>query len=217
MRDQPSITLYGAPTSGNCHKVAQMLGLCGERAYYRFVNIRAGAQHEPDFRAISPFGEVPALVDRTGDSDVRLHQSPLILRYLADKLGLFGAQDEANWLRIESWLYFDQNRIMPFIAIKRYLMRFTPEAGNDQVYAFLTAQSERTLRELERSLKDSDFLAGPEPTIADIACSAYLLLADEADIEISKWPAVADWLRRMQDLEGWTKPYDLIGLEDAEI
>lgn len=209
-----ALTLHGAPGSGNCHKVARMLKLCDLPATYRFVDLSTGAQNDPAFREISPLGEIPALVD----GDMKLYQSPLILKHLAEKTGRFGPDTADERYLVESWLIFDQQRIFPSIAVKRFTMRFTPQSGNPEVYAFLDMHARRALRELDRALSVTDYLAGTSPTIADIACSAYLLMAGEADIDIpAEWPAVAAWLDRLTALPGWVAPYDLMGKEDGPL
>lgn len=209
-----ALTLYGAPGSGNCHKVARMLKLCDLPATYRYVDLKAGANQEPAFRAISPLGEIPALVD----GETKLYQSPLILKHLAEKTGRFGPDDADARQRVESWLIYDQQRIFPSIAVKRFIMRFTPEVGNPQVFAYLDFMAARALRELERQLSVTDYLAGPDPTIADIACSAYVLLAGEAEIDVpGDWPMTAAWLDRLAALPGWVASYDLMGTEDGPL
>ncbi|MBP5855821.1 glutathione S-transferase family protein [Marivibrio halodurans] len=209
-----AFTLYGAPGSGNCHKVARMLKLCDLPATYRFINLMEGAQHDPAFWEISPLGEIPVLVD----GGKALYQSPLILKHLAEKTGRFGPDTADERYRMDSWLIFDQQRIFPSIAVKRFTMRFTPQFGNPEVYAFLDMNARRALRELDRALSVSDYLVGASPTIADIACSAYPLMAGEAEIDIpAEWPAVAAWLDRLTALPGWVAPYDLMGREDGPL
>ena len=190
-----------------------MLRLCGLPARYRFMDRKAGALQDPAFLKISPFGEMPVLVD----GDRAISNSPIILKHLAAKTGRFGGENEAEREVIENWLYFDQHRILPSITMKRFLVRFEPDAATPDVRAFLDRMGERAMGILERQLDRTPYLAGEAPTIADIACSAYLLLADEGDFDVGRWPPVAAWLERLQELPGWTPSYDLIGTEDAVI
>ncbi|MCR9219763.1 MAG: glutathione S-transferase family protein [Alphaproteobacteria bacterium] len=208
-----TLTLYAAPTSGNCHKAARMLTLCELPATYRFVDLAAGAQHDPAFRQVSPFGEIPALVD----ADKAIANSPMILKHLAARTGRFGAESPEEATRIENWLYFDQQRIFSGLAMKRFLIRFAPNRAKPDVMSFLTAQGERALRELDRGLGALPFLAGAKPTIADIACSAYVLLAEEADFDLDRWEAVSAWLDRLRALPNWKPPYDLLPKADGPI
>ena len=78
--------------------------------------------------------------------------------------------------------------------------------------------AERALRETERQLNVTDYLVGDEPTIADIACSAYILMAEEAEIDLpANWPATAAWLDRLSALPSWVASYDLMGTEDGPL
>lgn len=211
--DATPLTLYGVPTSGNCQKAARMLTLCDLPATFRLVDLSAGAQHDPAFRRLNPMGEVPVLLDGAE----AISQSPLILRHLADKTGRFGASDPAARRRVEAWLYFDQQRIFPGLAMKRFILLRQPEMATPDVLAYLTRLSERALTELDRGLSNEPYLAGAEPTIADIACSAYVLLAEDADIEVARWPAVKEWLGRLQSLARWTPSSELMPAADGPL
>ncbi|HKJ88327.1 MAG TPA: hypothetical protein VKA48_07450 [Gammaproteobacteria bacterium] len=39
--------------------------------------------------------------------------------------------------------------------------------------------------------------------IFDVACYPYVSLADEADVSLSNYPTVRDWLQRLAQLPGW--------------
>jgi glutathione S-transferase len=46
----------------------------------------------------------------------------------------------------------------------------------------------------------SPFLAGDAPTIADVACYAYLAHAPEGNVSLEPYPAVRAWLDRVASL-----------------
>ena len=81
-------TLYGFAQSGNCYKVALALELAGADWAPRFVDYFGGETRTPAYRAINVMGEVPVLEHR----GKRLSQSGVILDYLAETLGRFGAE-----------------------------------------------------------------------------------------------------------------------------
>ncbi len=56
---------------------------------------------------------------------------------------------------------------------------------------------------LERQLATNDWLAGSQPTIADIACYPYVALAPEGGVALAEFPAVLAWMQRIRELPGY--------------
>ena len=44
----------------------------------------------------------------------------------------------------------------------------------------------------------------------DLSICGYLYFPDEIDVSWSDYPAVGEWLERIQSLPGWAHPYDLM-------
>ncbi len=55
---------------------------------------------------------------------------------------------------------------------------------------------------MDRSLVDSEFLAGATYTVADIALYAYSHVADAAGIDLRQHPNVYAWLARVSGQPG---------------
>ncbi|MNR47845.1 hypothetical protein D3C85_1669970 [compost metagenome] len=53
---------------------------------------------------------------------------------------------------------------------------------------------------MEGELGRRDFLAGSEPTIADVACYAYVSHAPEGNVSLGDYPNVRAWLARIENL-----------------
>lgn len=86
-----SYQLYCFGESGNAYKAALMLELCKADWQPIFVNYFNGQTRTPEYRSeVNEMGEVPVLVDGAR----KLTQSGVILDYLAEKTGKFGAKDE---------------------------------------------------------------------------------------------------------------------------
>lgn len=51
---------------------------------------------------------------------------------------------------------------------------------------------------MEQQLARTPFLAGHRYTIADIALYAYTHVADEGGFELERYPALRDWLKRLE-------------------
>jgi glutathione S-transferase len=198
------LVLYGHPTSGHSYKVRLFLALAGVPHDYRIADIsRPHAERSADFRAASPYGEVPTIVDDAGP----LAQSNAILTRLARAHGKF-AGFEGEWDRVVQWLCWEMNRVGFAVPNLRFARRFEPEPP--EVLAWLEARAAKDLATLDRELGSRDWLLASGPTIADLSCSAYLWWADEAGIDLASYPAVRRWLGRLRALPGWKHPDELM-------
>jgi glutathione S-transferase len=193
-------TLYGHHESGNVYKVALFFGLAGQAYAYKHVDILANGTKTEDFTRLNTFREVPVLAC---GGDV-VTQSDVILRYLADKLGRFGGRDAAQRRRAQEWMAWSSNKLTNGIALARYGLRF---AGFEpQVIAFYQNRARAALDLVERHLESHTWLAGDQPTIADMSAAGYIYLIDEAKIDLMPWRNVISWAGRLSVLPGWHHP-----------
>jgi len=197
--------LYGLAQSGNSYKAALMLNLCGADWKPRFVDYFNGETRTPAFRAINVMGEVPVL-EHAGK---RLTQSGVILDYLAERLGKFGAVDADERREILRWLLFDNHKLTSYTATLRYLMSFA-KTGETPVTEFLRARMRTALGVLDQHLADRCFVLGGRPTIADLSLCGYLYFPDEFGVSWSDFPGIGRWLDRIAALPGWAHPYQLL-------
>ena len=68
------------------------------------------------------------------------------------------------------------------------------------------------LKRLEAHLADRDWLVGAGPTIADVALYSYLSSAPEGNVDLSAYPRVDAFLRRIEALPGFVTG-QLLGLD----
>ena len=201
-----AITLYGHVRSGNVYKAALMLALTGTTYTFREVDLPGGETRGDAWRARNPFGRVPMLVH----GDVVIRQSNTILLHLAAHTKRFGAgPDAGKRLRISEWLFWEQDQMFTFVGRRRFLIKVA--SGDPAVIAFLGTHGEQALDTLEAVLAREPFLAGADPTIADVSVYAYARLAEEADYDLSARPAICAWRARIEALPAWGTPQALIG------
>src|SRR3989344_3463699 len=160
-----SLLLYGAAGSGHSYKVRSLLLLTATPHRYQPIALDTPQAECPaDFVAASHFGEVPVLVD--GGS--AYCQSNAILLHLAQRTRAFcGAAAEGS--AILEWLFWETNRI-----------------GFSLTY--LRARAIADLATLNETLASSEFLVPSGPSIADLACSAYLFWLPEAGLAAENSP-----------------------------
>lgn len=197
MNEDASLCLYGHQRSGNCYAVALMLALTDTAHQFIHVDLPGGEQRGPEYVAINRFGQMPTLVHgrRT------IAQSPVILRYLARLTGCFAGVDSSAELGVDEWLVFQQDQLFPGVGRTRFFTRFAP--AEPPVVELFRGIGLRALATLETALGATPYLAGAEPTIADIANYAYASLAEEAGFDMAEWPHVVGWRRGIEALPGW--------------
>jgi GST-like protein len=132
------------------------------------IRINAGEQFGSGFIAVNPNSKIPALVDRSGATPIRIFESGAILVHLAEKFGAFLPTEAAARAECLSWLFW-QMGAAPYLG-----------GGFGHFYAYAPAKIEyaidrfametkRQLDVLDRRLAESAFIAGSDYTIADIA------------------------------------------------
>src|SRR6516164_8581838 len=128
------------------------------------VRIGDGEQFGSGFVAINPNSKIPALVDRSGATPIRVFESGAILVYLAEKFGAFLPTEAAARAECLSWLFW-QMGAAPYLG-----------GGFGHFYAYATAKIEyaidsfpmetkRQLDVLDRRLAESEYVAGNDLTI----------------------------------------------------
>jgi glutathione S-transferase len=83
MPQDDRLTLFGSFTSSSSYKPMLYLALARLPFNFRTVNLKYGAQKQPDYLAVNRYGQVPALRHR----GLTIVQSNVILDYLARTTG----------------------------------------------------------------------------------------------------------------------------------
>ncbi len=181
-------------TTPNGDKLHIMLAELGIPHRVIGVNIGAGEQHTPSFRAINPNGKIPAMIDSEGPegTPVTVFESGAILVYLAEKTGKLMPHDTQGRFRVMQWLMFQMSAVGPMLG---QLFHFR-NAKEPLPYAIERFDSEvkRIFSVVEQGLAQAGpFLAG-EYSIADIACFTWMRNHKGVGLNISDYPRVEAWL-----------------------
>ena len=132
------------------------------------IRINDGDQFGSGFVEVNPNSKIPALLDRSGHTPVRVFESGAILLYLAEKFGAFLPAGGPRRAECLSWLFWQMGSA-PFLG-----------GGFGHFYAYAPSKIEyaidryamevkRQLDVLDRRLAESPYLAGDEYSIADMA------------------------------------------------
>ena len=193
------IKLYRYFLSGHSHRIELFLSLL--KLPYELVDIDlvAKAHKQQEFLTLNPFGQVPVIQD----GDITLADSNAILVYLASNYDSGGAQ----WLprepimaaSVQRWLSVAAGPLAFGPAAARRLKLFVTSARAEEEIA----RAKNLFDVMENHLKNSLFLVGDIPTIADIANYTYTAYAPEGDISLDPYPVLRGWLQRIESMPGF--------------
>jgi glutathione S-transferase len=162
------------------------------------VDIFAGETLTDDYLAINPARSTPVL--QIGESTY-LSESNAILFYLADGTQ-FLPHDLLARADVVRWLIIEQTDVMPSLGGLRFRLATGRLSRDDPEAIRRRANGEQTLADLDHHLQTREFLVDGY-TIADTAVYAYTHVAPEADYDLTRYPAVERWLRRVEAQPGF--------------
>jgi GST-like protein len=216
------ITLYGGPTP-NARKIA--IALYEMQMPWRLepIDILAGDQLTPEFLALNPNNKTPVIIDDEGPTEAPfvLWETGAILLYLAEKSGRFLPKDSVKRAIAWQWLMFQISGVGPMFGQEVHFTHYAKEKHSYAIERY-TREVDRLLMVLNGRLKEAEYLAGDEYSIADIATLPYLrrqLIEKAGQYQhIERWaagllarPAVAEGMAigmaRAEVIEGGLKGF----------
>ncbi len=144
------------------------LGHAGAEYDAWLIKIGDGDQFSSGFVAANPNSKIPALVDHSGARPVRIFESGAILMHLAVKFGAFLPLDGEARAECLSWLFW-QVGAAPYLGGGfGHFYAYAPEKFEYPINRF-AMEVKRQMDVLDRRLAESEYLAGADYSIADIA------------------------------------------------
>jgi GSH-dependent disulfide-bond oxidoreductase len=132
------------------------------------IRIGEGEQFGSGFVDVNPNSKIPALLDRSGPKPVRVFESGAILQYLAEQFGAFLPTEPAARAECLSWLFWQMGSA-PYVGGGfGHFYAYAPSKIEYAINRF-TMETKRQLDVLDKQLAVSEYVAGSEYTIADIA------------------------------------------------
>ena len=132
------------------------------------INIGEGDQFSSGYVAANPNSKIPVLVDHSAAEPIRVFESGAILIHLAEKFGDFLPTDTAERAETLSWLMWQMGSA-PFLG--GGFGHFYAYAPTKQEYPInrYAMEVKRQMDVLDRRLAESEYIAGADYTIADMA------------------------------------------------
>ena len=169
------------------------------------VDINKDEQFKPEFVKISPFSKTPVIIDH--DNNRSLFESGAILIYLGEKSGMF--YDRKERTVINQWLMGQMGYVGPMLGQHHQFHHYNPgksEFGEKRYFKI----SERIYKELDKRLANSNFLAGKNYTIADIATFPWIARHEWHNIGLKRFKNLTRWYEDISEREAVKKGYDLL-------
>jgi GST-like protein len=132
------------------------------------IKIGDGEQFGSGFVEVNPNSKIPALLDRSGPQPIRVFESGAILLHLAEKFGEFIPKTAAGRAECLSWLFWQMGSAPYLGGGFGHFYAYAPEKFEYAINRF-SMEVKRQMDVLDRRLADSEYLAGKDYTIADIA------------------------------------------------
>ena len=190
--------LYHNPLSGHSHRARLFLSLLGIDYEAVEVDLARGAHKAPAFLQLNRFSEVPVLED----NGAIIPDSNAILVYLAKKSGHpdWLPEDALTAARVQRWLSVAAGKVAYGPCAARLITVFGYKLNADEAIG----RSHDLLKVLDGELAEITWIAAtPKPSIADIALYSYIDRAPEGNVDLTPYPNVRAWLRRVEALPGF--------------
>ncbi len=144
------------------------LGHSGAEYDAWLIKIGDGDQFGSGFVAVNPNSKIPALMDRSGPKPIRVFESGAILMYLAEKFGVFLPTEAAARAECLSWLFWQMGSAPYLGGGFGHFYAYAPTKIEYAIDRF-AMETKRQLDVLDRRLAETEYLAGSDYTIADMA------------------------------------------------
>lgn len=192
------IELYYWPTP-NGWKVTIFLEEAGLPYDIVPVDIGAGDQFEEAFLRISPNNKMPAIVDQEGPGGepISVFESGAILIYLAEKTGMFYPSAPREKYRVLEWLMFQMGSVGPMLGQAHHFRQYAPEEIPYAVERY-TNEAARIYNVIDKRLSESEYIAGDEYTIADMAVFPWLVSYERQGQKLEDFPNLARWYESIE-------------------
>jgi glutathione S-transferase len=197
--------LYDFLPSGNGYKVRLLLTQLQITFERIELDIVVGETRTPEFLAKNPNGKIPLLEIAPSKF---ISESNAILYYLSQKTEYFPLELYQQ-TQVMQWLFFEQYSHEPNIATPRFWITELKQADK---YQKEIEQKRKlgyvALKIMEQHLKIHDFFVADKYTIADIGLYAYTHVAEEGGFDLTKFPAINSWFKRIESQPKYIKITD---------
>jgi GST-like protein len=169
------------------------------------IKINEGDQFGSGFVGANPNSKIPALVDHSGATPIRVFESGAILMYLAEKFGAFLPTEPSTRAECLSWLFWQMGSAPYLGGGFGHFYAYAPSKIEYAIDRF-AMETKRLLDVLDKHLASHEFLAGNAYTIADMATWPWyggmargLLYGAGEFLSVHEYAHVLRWAKAIAD------------------
>ena len=204
------IELFSADTP-NGKKISIMLEEIELDYKVTKVDLNKGEQFQKNFRKISPFSKIPVIIDHNNNKEI-VFESGAILMYLGEKSNKF--YDQKDRLEINQWLMGQMGYVGPMLGQHHQFHHYNPgksKFGEDRYFKI----AKTIYGDLDERLAQSNYLAGKQYTIADIATWPWIARHEWHDIGLKNYKNLSKWYLEIAKRDAVIKGYDFMKRGEA--
>jgi GST-like protein len=169
------------------------------------INISNKEQFTEEFLTLSPNNKIPAIYDH--DTGISLMESGAIMIYLAEKANQLLSKDLRKRIKVIEWLMWQKAGFGPMLGQAHHFLHYNKGKAP---YAEERYRSEanRLYSVLNKQLSKSQFVV-EDYSIADIAIWPWVSRYEWQEINLSEFPNVRSWYKRILAREPVQKGYHI--------
>ncbi len=174
---------------------------------YVYLDLTKGDQRKPGYLAVNPNGRVPTLVK----GERITWESDAVICQLSEDMGAGLWPRDARQIEIIRWFSWNQQHFsraggaLYFEHIVK--KRFGIGAPDPAVGAEALAEFRGWAAVLDAHLAQRTWLVGAGITVADFSVAMALPYAEEALMPLGEFANACRWHDRLNEIEGWRKPF----------
>lgn len=169
------------------------------------IDFSKNEQFSSTFRKISPLSKIPAIIDHK--KKISLFQSGAILIYLAEVSGKFYDKNKKDL--INQWLMAQMSDIGPMLGQHHQFHHYNPGKSKFAEERYFNI-AKRLYKDLDEHLLNSEFLAGKNYSIADIATFPWIARHEWHDVGLKKYKNLSRWYNLISKRPSVIKGYDCL-------
>lgn len=203
-----------------------LLGEAGAEYDAYLINIGEGEQFSSGFVDVNPNSKIPALIDYSSETPIKVFESGAILLYLAEKFGKLLPRSAEKKTEVLNWLFWLQGAAPYLGGGFGHFYAYAPTKIEYAIDRF-TMEAKRQLDLLDKQLACNRYIAGEEYSIADIAIWPWygnlvlgVLYNAEKFLDVSRYQHLHRWAEDILQREGvqrgkivncaWGEPWEIL-------